>query len=180
MPPLAGCSPLRGSAPVGLPQIANPKRLAQGETLAVVGGLRRAWRNVCHGVAERDWASDDDEPQRSVQSGKILGIRGQHPVAPSLRAQHDRGVDDVRGPRNAAELPSRPRAVVVERLEVHDSRAQQASESRLPPTVTPHLPHDARRHRESHTGRERTLEYRDPAAWATRPRDLRKARRVVT
>jgi len=37
MPPLAGCSPLRGSAPVGLPQIANPKRLAQGETTAVVG-----------------------------------------------------------------------------------------------------------------------------------------------
>ena len=35
VPPLAGCSPLRGSAPVGLPQIANPKRLAQGETRRV-------------------------------------------------------------------------------------------------------------------------------------------------
>jgi len=39
MPPLAGCSRLRRSAPVGLPQIANPKRLAQGETRAEVGVL---------------------------------------------------------------------------------------------------------------------------------------------
>ena len=90
-----------------------------------------------------------------------------------LGAEDDGCIDDVCRPSNTTQLPCCARPGVVERLDGHAVRAEQACEGNLPSCVAPHLTDDAGGHRDRDALFECAGEHRDDSSITGLERDQR-------
>jgi hypothetical protein len=85
--------------------------------------------------------------------------------------QHHGSIYDICCASHAAELAGFSRTQIVERLDVDVDRTEKASESHLPPTVSPHLTDDACGNRERKTTFECPRQERDDRSIVSLERD---------
>jgi hypothetical protein len=100
---------------------------------------------IGHSITYRIALSDSHVTQGRIQPFQVIDVGGQHTVPVFSRAQDDRRVYDVASTCDSAKLARRARAFVVERHDLDEVRAEQASEPHLAAAVAPSLTHHAGR-----------------------------------
>ena len=112
------------------------------------------------GAAVERWLHDQNR-RIWIEGSYVIWIRSRDPVPVLPSAEHDGGIDHVGLTSNAAQLPSGPRALIVEGLHLYLLGTEQAGQARLTATIAPGLAHHARRHSEREAVVQGTHEQRD-------------------